>query len=76
MPSERARRIIDDYNQAFEACGEAGRTAQRAVKEHVVLDKPVGDFESLNALAGGLKKLVDHFGLDGRLQIRFRQKCR
>lgn len=76
MPSERARRIIDDYNRAFEACGDAGRAAQRAVKEHVVLDKPVGDFDSLKALSSGLSKLVDHFGLDARLEIRFRAKCR
>lgn len=76
MPSEKAKRIIDDYNRAFEACGDAGRTAQRAVKDHAVLDKQVGDFDSLNALVSGLKKLVDHFGLDARLEIRFRQKCR
>lgn len=76
MPSERARRIIDDYNRAFEACGDAGRQAQRAVKEHVVLDRPVGDFDSLKSLSSGLSKLVGHFGLDARREIRFCQKCR
>lgn len=76
MPSERARRIIDGYNRAFEACGDAGRAAQRAVKEHVVLDRPVGDFDSLKSLSSGLSKLVDHFGLDARREIRFCQKCR
>jgi len=76
MPSERAKAIIGAYNTAFEACMDVGRPALRAVKEHVVLDKPVGDFDTLNALVRGLAKLVDHFGLDARLQIRFRQKCR
>lgn len=76
MPSERATAIRDSYNKAFEACMDAGRLAQRAIRDHVVLDKPVGDFDALKALSSGLSKLVDHFGLDARLQIRFRQKCR
>ena len=74
MPSERARKIKDAYMAAFDACVEAGKAAQRAVKDYIVLDKPVGDFDSLKALVGGLVKLVEHFGLDARLQIRFRQK--
>jgi hypothetical protein len=76
MPSEKAKAIIASYNKAFEKCMEAGRPALRSVKDHVILDKPVGDFESLRLLVCGLIKLVDHFGLDARLQIRFRQKCR
>lgn len=74
MPSEKAKAIITRYNKAFEVCMDVGRPALRAVKDHVVLDKPVGDFDALNALSRGLSKLVDHFGLDARLQIRFRQK--
>jgi hypothetical protein len=76
MPSEQARKIKDAYMAAFDASMEAGRVAHRAVKDHVVLDKPVGDLDSLTALSRGLSRLVDHFGLDARLQIRFRQKCR
>ncbi len=69
MPSEKAKAIIARYNKAFEACMEAGRPALRAVKDHVVLDKPVGDFDSLTALSRGLSKLIDHFGLDARLKL-------
>ena len=73
MPSDAARKIREAYNKAFDASMEAGRAAHRAVKDHVVLDKPVGDFDSLTALSRGLSRLVDHFGLDARLQMSRRR---
>jgi hypothetical protein len=68
MPSEKARAIRDAYNRAFDKCMDAGRPALRAVKEYVVLDKPVGDFESLMLLKKALIGLVRFFGIDPALK--------
>lgn len=69
MPSHVADALKLRYRRAFEAAMEAGDKAQRAVKNHAVLDKPVGDFETLRLLKNGLDKLVKHFGIDPKLQI-------
>lgn len=70
MPPHVAEAIKRRYNDAFDACSEAGNKAQRAVKDHAVRDVPVGDFETLALLKKGLDKLVVHFALDPRKQIR------
>ncbi len=74
LTSEYAEQIKLKHRRAFEACGEAGNKAPRAVKEHVILDKPVADFESLKVLKSGLDKLVVFFGIDKALQISCRAK--
>lgn len=70
MASEQARAIKRRYDEAFEACAEAGNRAQRAVKDHAVFDRKVSDFGALEYLRRGLDKLIHHFGIDERLQIR------
>lgn len=69
MPSHVAAAIKERYNRAFEACAEAGYRATRAVKQHVILDKPIGDFATLDLVKNALNKLIHHFGLDENLQI-------
>lgn len=69
MPSHVAAAIKDRYNKAFEKAAEAGSRATRAMKQHVILDAPIGDFETLKLLKSALDKLVKHFGIDERLQI-------
>lgn len=71
---DQVRIVTARYNAAFEACGDAGIKAQRAVKDHAVLDKRVGDFATIDLLKSGLTKLVAHFGLDERMEISNRQK--
>lgn len=72
MPTHVARAIKARYDKAFEACAEAGNRALRAVKDHAVFERKIGDFETLTQLKRGLDKLVDHFGIDRRLQISHR----
>ena len=74
ITSEEAEQIKERSRRAFEACGEAGNRAPRAVKEHVILDRPVADFETLKVLKSGLDKLVTFFGIDRSLQISSRAK--
>lgn len=71
---EIVQAVTDRYNAAFEACSEAGNRAQRAVKDHAVLDRRVADFETRDLLKSGLDKLIAHFRLDAGLQISNRQK--
>ena len=57
------------YDAAFEALGEAGNRAQRAVKDHAVFEKPCPDEFSRALLRRGLDRLVEHYGIDPRLKI-------
>lgn len=67
IPSDVARSIKDRYNAAFESL--PGNAIQRAVAEHAVREKPVGDSVSREMLKIGLSTLVRFFGLDENLQI-------
>lgn len=69
MTSAQGQAIKDRYAKAFECAGEAGNKAQRTIAPHVILDKPVADFTTLNLLKNALDKLVKHFGIDRNLQI-------
>lgn len=71
---EIVQAVTDRYNAAFEACSEAGNRAQRAVKDHAVLDRRVADFETRDLLKSGLDKLIAHFRLDENMEISNRQK--
>jgi hypothetical protein len=69
MPSDVATAIRSAYGAAFEACAKAGRKPQRAVKDCVVLDRAIGDFETLRLVRLGLDELVRHFGIDPKLEL-------
>lgn len=76
LSTDTARGIKDRYDKAFEALGDAGRKALRAVRDHAVFERKVDSFEALDHLRRGLEKLIDHFGLDRNLEIGSRAKCR
>lgn len=76
LSTDEAQSIKDRYDLAFEACGNAGHKALRAVKDHAVFERKVDSFDALDHLRSGLEKLVDHFGLDRSLEISSRAKCR
>lgn len=67
MPDETATALSKRYDRAYVACGP--RRLQIAVKDFVVLDKPVTDNFSLELLKRGLNALIAHFGIDPGLQI-------
>lgn len=74
IPRDQAQRIKERHNAAYDACATAGTRAVRAVKDHAILEQPVnGDF-ALSLLKCGLSALVEHFGIDKRLQIASRAK--
>ena len=69
MPPEKAAEIKKRYNRAFEACADAGRKAQLAVKNCAVLDRKIDSFEMRDALRAGLDRLVHHFGINPKLSL-------
>lgn len=69
MAPEKAIEIKKRYNRAFDACGEAGRKAQMAVKNCAVLDRKVDSFEMRDGLRAGLDRLIHHFGIDPHLKL-------
>ena len=69
MPPEKAAEIKKRYNRAFEACADAGRRAQIAVKNCAVLDRKVDSFEMRDGLRAGLDRLIHHFGIDPHLKL-------
>jgi hypothetical protein len=69
MAPEKAIEIKKRYNRAFDACGEAGRKAQMAVKNCAVLDRKIDSFEMRDRLRAGLDKLIVHFHINPQLEL-------
>jgi hypothetical protein len=74
LSREVAAGIRRRYDAAFEALGEAGHRAQRAVKYHAVFEQPITNDFDLELLRRGLDTLVNHFNIDNALQIVYRAK--
>jgi len=68
MPDPTARAIKRAYDAAFESCGP--HRFQRLIANHVIHDRRSEDLDERKLLKVGLDKLVQHFGIDPRLDMR------
>ena len=67
MPDQAAQNAVRRFTAAFNAIGMIGW--QCAVMNFAVHDAPVADERDRKMLTCGLDKLVEHLGIDSRLQI-------
>lgn len=68
LPGHVVEAIKKAYHAAFEALAAAGNRPQRTVNSIAVYDR-FYEHGGIDQLKLGLDKLVDHFGIDPRLQI-------
>jgi hypothetical protein len=70
---EAVKAIKDKYDRAFESLHECGNAVLRAVNAYAIYDRRL-PHPHLIYLKIGLKKLVEHFGLDPNMQITLQRR--
>ncbi len=66
-PAHVIRHAIDSYDRAFCSCEP--HKVQRAIAHHVVFERKIDDFGTLDLVKIGLDKLVVHFHINPQLTL-------